>query len=63
MSPGERLGRVFELGQVQHSLQVATVRSSYPQASEEDVFLRVAARRLGREVMMQDYDWDPELHP
>ncbi len=63
MSPGERLGRVFEPGQFQHSLQVANVRSSYRQASEEEVFLRVAARRLGRELMIQVYDWDPELHP
>ena len=63
MPPGERLARVFELGQFQHSLQVANVRSSYPQASEEEVFLRVAARRWGRELMIQVYDWDPELHP
>ncbi len=63
MSPSERLARVFELGQFQHSLQVANVRSTYPQASEEEVFLRVASRRLGRDLMIQVYNWDPELHP
>ena len=63
LSPGERASRVFELGQFQHNLQEANVRASYPEASEEEVFLRVAARRLGRELMIQVYNWDPIAHP
>ena len=63
MSPRERLARVFKLGQFQHSLQVANVRSSYPQASAKEVFLRVASRRLGRDLMIQVYNRDPELNP
>ena len=63
MSPRERLARVFKLGQFQHSLQVANVRSSYPQASAKEVFLRVASRRLGRDLMIQVYNRDPELIP
>ena len=63
MSPGQRLARVFELCDLQQSLQMANVRATYPQAGEQEIFLRVAARRLGREVMIKAYSWDPALHP
>jgi hypothetical protein len=63
MTPGQRLARVFELCDFQQSLQIANVREMYPQADEREVFLRVAARRLGRDLMMKAYNWDPELHP
>lgn len=63
MTPGERLARVFELCEFQDSLQIANVQSMYPQANEREVFLRVAARRLGRELMIAAYNWDPDLHP
>ena len=63
MTPGQRLSRVFELGQFQHSLQVSNVKSSYPDADEQEIFFRVAARKLGRELMIEVYGWDPDLHP
>ena len=63
MSPSQRLARVFELGQFQQSLQLNDVRSNYPEASEQEVLLRVAARRLGRDLMIKAYNWDPDLHP
>lgn len=63
MTPGERLARVFELCEFQRSLQMANVRAAYPNAGEEELFLRVAARRLGRELMIAAYNWDPDLHP
>ena len=62
MTPAERLRRVFEMGELVQSLQTADVRKSYPNADEREVFLRVAARRLGRDLMIKAYDWDPELH-
>lgn len=63
MTPGQRLARVFELCDFQHSLQTANVRALYPDASEREVFLRVAARRLGRDLMVRAYSWDPDLYP
>ena len=63
MSPEERLARVFELNELQESLQRESVKRLYPAAGEREVFLRVAARRLGRETMIKAYDWDPNLHP
>ena len=63
MTPEQRLARVFELCDLQQSLQIASVRQMYPQADEREVFLRVAARRLGRDLMIKVYNWDPDLHP
>jgi hypothetical protein len=63
MTPGERVARVFELCAFQQSLQESNVRSMYPDADEREVFLRVAARRLGRKLMIAAYNWDPDLHP
>ncbi|MBL8291475.1 MAG: hypothetical protein JNN08_06545 [Bryobacterales bacterium] len=63
MTMGERVARVFELCELQQSLQEANVRALYPEADEREVFLRVAARRLGREWMIKAYGWDPDLHP
>jgi len=63
MTSGARAARVFELTAFQEDLQRASVKSMYPEATEREVFLRVAARRLDRETMVRVYGWDPELHP
>lgn len=63
MTPSQRVACVFELTAFQESLQRASVRKMYPQAGDREVFLRVAARRLDRETMVQVYGWDPDLHP
>jgi hypothetical protein len=63
MEPRERLARIFELCELQEALQTSSVRSLWPHADEREVFLRVAARRLGRDLMIRAYGWDPEMHP
>ena len=62
LRPGERAARIFEMAAFQENLQRASVRSMYPSAGEREVFLRVAARRLDRQTMIQVYGWDPALH-
>jgi len=62
MQPGERLTRVFELCDFQQALQLANVRTMYPESTEKEVFLRAAARRLGRDLMIKAYGWDPDQH-
>ena len=62
MTPAERVARVFELTAFQENLQRSSVRSMYPDADEQEVFLRVAARRLDRQTMIDVYGWDPDLH-
>jgi hypothetical protein len=63
MTTAQRVSRVFELTGFQESLQRSSVRSMYPGAGDREVFLRVAARRLDRDTMLQVYGWDPDLHP
>lgn len=62
MAPGERAARIFEMADFQESLQRASVRSMYPDAGEREIFLRVAARRLDRQLMIDVYGWDPDLN-
>jgi hypothetical protein len=63
MTPSQRGTRVFELNEMHEGIQRAGVRAMYPTASEEEVFLRVAARKLDRETMIKVYGWDPAEHP
>jgi hypothetical protein len=61
MTPEERVARIFEMVAFMEGLQRSSVCSMHPEADEREIFLRVAARRLGRDIMLQVYGWDPEL--
>ncbi len=62
-TPDERLAMVFSM--IEFALQMAEsgVRARYPGASEREIFLRCAALRLPRDLMVRAYGWDPEEHP
>jgi hypothetical protein len=62
MPAEEKIPRMFGLTRFARKMSESGVRSQFPQASEREVFLRVAARRLSREQMMQVYGWDPKEH-
>ncbi|MBM3761656.1 MAG: hypothetical protein FJW36_15590 [Acidobacteria bacterium] len=62
MSVSQRMTRVFELNQMQRAMMVPGVRAQYPEADDNEVFLRVASRILDREQMIAVYGWDPALH-
>lgn len=62
MTPGERLGATFKASEFVRQSWESEVRSSFPEADEAEVRLRVAARHLPRELMIQVYAWDPALH-
>lgn len=62
MEPAERLARIFELCDFQQSLQWGDARAAHSEASEREVFLHCAARRLGRDLMIEAYPWDPDQH-
>ncbi len=59
-TPGERLSAALGLTDLALKMTETGVRALYPNASERDVFLRVAARHLPRELMLRAYGWDPE---
>ncbi len=57
--PAQKVQNVFELCEVVRRLIEADVRRCHPGASDREVFLRVAARRLGIETVRRVYGWDP----
>jgi hypothetical protein len=60
MSPGEKLACALKASAMLMALSEENVRKLYPHASEREVFLRSAARRLDRETMIRAYGWDPQ---
>ncbi len=59
----ERLQICFQLTELALKMTEAGVRERYPQASEREIFLRCAALRIPRDLMIRAYGWDPEEHP
>jgi len=43
-------------------LAEAGVRLRYPIISEREAFLRAAALRIPRDLMIKAYGWDPDAH-
>ena len=58
MSPNEKLQRTLDMSAFLRSVCEAGVRADYPQASEREVFLRVAQRTLGKELFAKVYGSD-----
>jgi hypothetical protein len=59
-TPGERILMAFELSDFAVRVAESGVRVRYPEASEREIFLRSAALRLPRDLMIRAYGWDPE---
>ena len=55
MPPEERLQRAFEYSAFVRSFAEAGVRSAYPNATDREVFLIGARRRLGGELFRRVY--------
>ena len=53
---------VVELTQACQELARAGVLRRYPDASEREVRLRVAALWIDRDTMIEAFGWDPEIH-
>jgi hypothetical protein len=62
-TPGERIEMVFSMTEFALQMAESGVRARYPDASEREIFLRCAALRLPRDLMIRAYGWDPEEHP
>ena len=60
MPAGEKLAVVLDSARFVLQLYEMGVRRLYPEAGDHEVLLRVAARHLPRELMIQAYGWDPE---
>ena len=61
MPVSRKLSMVFETTEMLLALSLADVRKCYPNAGEREVFLRMAARRLDRDLMVRAYGWHPDF--
>lgn len=63
MSPREKLDRVVALNRTVEALASARLRSWYgTDLSDRELRLRLGALRLDREVMVEVFGWDPDIH-
>jgi hypothetical protein len=63
MPAAQKVATVFELTNMAMRAAEAGVRLQHPGASDREIFLRAAARRLDRRTMIAAYAWDPDEHP
>jgi hypothetical protein len=61
-TPGERIAIAFNLTEFALQMAESGVRARHPGASDREIFLRCAALRLPRDLMIRAYGWDPEEH-
>ena len=58
--PVERkVAQIVEMYETMNAIYAAQERRSHPDADEREIFLRVAARRLGPEMVKKAYGWAP----
>jgi hypothetical protein len=57
--PDQRLRNALDWSGILEGMAQENVRRLYPQASEREVFLRAAARRLGWATIKKVYGWEP----
>ncbi len=62
MPAGEKLAATLSPSEFLLETWESEVRIEHPQAGEAEVRLRVAARHLSRDLMIQVYGWDPGIH-
>lgn len=60
MPAGQKLTAVLAASHLVLQMYEAGVRLQYPEADDREIFLRVAARHLDRDLMIGVYGWDPE---
>jgi hypothetical protein len=62
MSPAEKARHFREACRAVDQLARAGVRARFPDAPDREVRLRIAAMRLGPDLMREAYGWDPASH-
>lgn len=62
LTGAQRLQQVFSMNETLRQLARARILAQYGPMPERELFLRVAATTLGRDLMIQVYGWDPEIH-
>jgi hypothetical protein len=57
MTPAEKAARVVDLTRTACSMALAGLRSRHPAATQAELLLRLAALRLGAEIVWRAYGW------
>jgi len=57
----EKLASAFELSETVRRLSLAGLRLRHPGASERELFLRMVALQVPRDLMLRAYGWHPDL--
>lgn len=60
MTPQQKARLVSELTLAVQQLAFAGIRQTDPAASDDEIWLRLSARRLGRDTVRNMYGFDPE---
>jgi len=59
MTPAQKIARVVDLSDAARTMATARIRRQYPEATDRELRLRLAALTLGRETMVRVFSWDP----
>ncbi|MDX1933815.1 MAG: hypothetical protein SFU56_14550 [Capsulimonadales bacterium] len=59
MTPAEKFARLEGLNAMGEQLARTDVLRRYPDATEDEVRLRIASRRIPAELMVKAFGWDP----
>jgi len=62
MSPAEKAAGVRAITLTVNTLALAGLRQQYPAASDAELMLRLAVRRLGEDMVARAYGWRPPQH-
>lgn len=60
-TPAERFRRVCDLNAMLERGAIEETRRRHPNASERELRLRVASRRISPELMRAAFGWDPDV--
>lgn len=60
MTASEKLDAVAEMYETMNAIYENQERKLHPEADDREIFLRVAARRLGGDLVKRVYGWAPE---
>jgi len=61
-TPEQKLQKVLSIGRMLNEFVLADLRQRYPEATERELQLRLAARSYDRDLMMKAFGWDPDVH-
>lgn len=61
MSAAEKLAIMQDLINSAHLMAHSEIKRQHPQASERELQLRLASRRIEPELMRKAFGWDPDI--